>query len=480
MKPCLATEAIPGEEALDMTVPRQGKLVVVGSGIKAVGHFTLEAQAHMQQADIVLYAAADPVTDMWIEKQNKSCFDLYQYYANDKNRIVTYVQMIERILDEVRAGKYVCAVFYGHPGVFVTPSHNAIEIARREGYEAEMLPGISAEDCLYADLGVDPSIPGLQIFEATDLLLRQRRIDTSMNLILFQVGCIGDLGFRFDGFENKNFHVLLDYLEQYYGPDQEVTNYVASMFAMADPTIARHRLADLRDPTVAKTVTGISSFFIRASTVLQSDDRVAGTFGLRAGPSRGTPLICDRPDYPKLKAVAQRNNDNHAVPPGYKFSHAGDALYGTVLDLALDVRAQREFRRDPDAFLANRAGLTAGERHYLRMRHLGITRMMFKAEPEKEAQRFVLEALRRPYLADSYKALQQVEHAALLRREISPADYQERLCDWLLAQGFATTPSAVTEAVKHVKPLRADTPSDPSSAPATRPTPAMTSAAPGN
>src|SRR3954470_23859047 len=163
-----------------------GKLVIVGSGIRAVGQFTLEAQAHIQQADIVLYAAADPVTDMWIEKQNPNCFDLYQYYANDKNRIITYVQMIERIIDEVRAGKRVCAIFYGHPGVFVTPSHNAIEIARREGYDARMLPAVSAEDCLYADLGVDPSVPGLQIFEATDLLLRKRRIDTSMNLILFQ------------------------------------------------------------------------------------------------------------------------------------------------------------------------------------------------------------------------------------------------------------------------------------------------------
>ena len=66
-----------------------GRLVVIGSGIKAVSHFTLEAQAHIQQADIVLYAAADPVTDIWIESQNPNAFDLYQYYADDKARIIT-------------------------------------------------------------------------------------------------------------------------------------------------------------------------------------------------------------------------------------------------------------------------------------------------------------------------------------------------------------------------------------------------------
>jgi len=437
---------------------KSGKLVVVGSGIKAVGQFTLEAQSHIQQADIVLYAAADPVTDMWIEKQNPNSFDLYQYYANDKNRIVTYVQMVERMLDEVRADKYVCAVFYGHPGVFVTPSHNAIAIARREGYEAEMLPGISAEDCLYADLGVDPSIPGLQIFEATDLLLRQRRIDPSMNLIVFQVGCVGDVGFKFHGFENKNFGMLVDYLENVYGPDHEVVNYVASMFTMAETTMATHRIGDLRDPKVAASITGISTFFIRASQTASNDLSVADKFGLKVGPSRSTPLICDRPDYPKLKVVAQRNNRNHAVPPGYKFSHASQALYETLYELAVNAKAQRAYREDPGGYMNARDGLTEGDRHYLRMRHMGIIRMMFKAEPEREAERFVDDALRRPYLADSYQAQQQVEHAALSREEITPSQYQSALCKWLLAQGYATTPAAVTKAIGAVHLIRADTP----------------------
>jgi hypothetical protein len=432
--------------------------VVVGSGIRAVGQFTLEAQAHIQQADIVLYAAADPVTDMWIEKQNPNCFDLYQYYGNDKNRVVTYVQMIERMLDEMRAGKYVCAVFYGHPGVFVTPSHNAIEIARGEGYEAEMLPGISAEDCLYADLGVDPSMPGLQIFEATDLLLRQRRIDVTMNLILFQVGCVGDLGFNFTGYENNNFQMLVDYLEEAYGPDHELTNYVATMFTIADPTITKYRIRDLRDPKVAKSVTGISTFFIPAAKMAESDPEIAKKFGFRVGPSRSTPLICYRPDYPNLKALAQRNNRDHTVPEGYKFSHARPALYDVLYAMAFDANAQRQFREDPGGYLRSCPGLTEIERHQLQMRHLGVIRMLFKVDPAKEAERFVNDALRRPYLADSYKAKQQVEHRALTRREIDVSHYEAELSDWFMERGYATTPGAVTRAAREVRLLRADTP----------------------
>ena len=454
-----ALQAIRADEQTSKSRTSKGKLVIVGSGIRAVGQFTLEAQGHIQQADIVLYAAADPVTDMWIEKQNPNCFDLYQYYANDKNRIITYTQMIERIMDEVRAGKYVCAIFYGHPGVFVTPSHNAIAIARQEGYEAEMLPAISAEDCLYADLGVDPSIPGLQIFEATDLLLRQRRIDTAMNLILFQVGCVGDVGFKFNGFANSNFHVLVDHLEKVYGPDHEVINYVASMFTMAPTVMATHKIRELRDPAVAASVTGISTFFIRASTVATNDAEIAEKFGLNVGPPR-TPLICDRADYPALKQLAQHNNRNHTVPPGYKFSHGSAALYNMFYELAVDVKAQQAYHEDPAGFVNAREGLTAAQRNSLGTRHMGMIRMMFKADPEKEGARFVQDALMRPYLADSYRAQQQVEYAALQRGEIDRSQYQAVLCAWLMKQGYATTPGAVTKAIQAFRLVRADTPAE--------------------
>jgi uncharacterized protein YabN with tetrapyrrole methylase and pyrophosphatase domain len=101
------------------------------------------------------------------------------------------------MLRSVRAGLKVIGVFYGHPGVFVTPSHRAIAIARNEGYSAQMLPGISAEDCLFADLLIDPSNPGTQTLEATDMLIRERPLQTSGHVIIYQVGCIGNLGFNF-------------------------------------------------------------------------------------------------------------------------------------------------------------------------------------------------------------------------------------------------------------------------------------------
>ena len=430
---------------------KKGSLVVIGSGIKAVGQFTLQAQAHIRQADIVLYAAADPVTDMWITQQNPNSFDLYQYYADDKARIMTYVQMIERILEEVRSGKNVCALFYGHPGVFVTPSHNAITIARQEGYDAVMLPAVSAEDCLYADLGVDPSIPGLQIYEATDFLLRKRQVDTTVNLVLFQVGCVGDLGFKFGGYVNENFGVLIDYLEEIYGPDHMVVNYVANVFT-GQPVIDRHTIAEYRNPDIASKVSGVSTFFIEAAGVAQTDVEMGRKLGLKViGTGRSTPLICDMEAYPKMATQARSNNRNHQVPPGYKYSFASEALYQTVLDLLLSPDELRSFKNDPQAFLGGREGLTTEERRKLLLEHYGVTRMMFKRDPQLEAVRFVGAALLDSQLAVGYRDYQEAIKHQFEAGDISPADYEGSISTWLLNQGYATTASSITYAMKGVK-----------------------------
>lgn len=91
------------------------------------------------------------------------------------------------MLHPVRHGQKVVTIYYGHPGIFVYASHRAIRIALKQGLKAKMLPGVSALDCLFADLGVDPSYPGLQVLEATDFLVRNRKVLTDSHLVILQV-----------------------------------------------------------------------------------------------------------------------------------------------------------------------------------------------------------------------------------------------------------------------------------------------------
>jgi uncharacterized protein YabN with tetrapyrrole methylase and pyrophosphatase domain len=152
--------------------------------------------------------------------------------------------MAEEILAEVRGGAAVCAAFYGHPCVFVYPSRAAVERARAEGFDARMLPAVSAEDCLFADLGVDPGEAGCQSYEATDLLLSRRPIDPTAALIVWQVAAIGEKNYP-DELRHDRLPVLVDYLRELYPPEHPVTLYEASPYPFAEANVVRLRLAEL-------------------------------------------------------------------------------------------------------------------------------------------------------------------------------------------------------------------------------------------
>ncbi|HEY8144294.1 MAG TPA: hypothetical protein VIG06_16520, partial [Kofleriaceae bacterium] len=120
-----------------------------------------------------------------------------------------------------------------------------------------MLPGISAEDCLFADLGLDPGEHGCQSFEATDFLVHRRRFDNRSLLVLWQIGAIGVFTFRPGSlWSRKGLRVLAETLGRHYRPQQEVVVYEASPFPVCPPKIARLPLADLprAEVTLASTL----------------------------------------------------------------------------------------------------------------------------------------------------------------------------------------------------------------------------------
>lgn len=224
----------------------RGSLWVVGTGFRIAGQVTEEALSAIRHADKLFHLVQDVVTHHWLEQLNPSAESLADSYVEGRPREETYAEMVERLLAPLREGRRVCAAFYGHPGVFVTPAHEAIRRARREGFEAAMLPGISAEDCLIADLGFDPGATGCQSFEATDFLVRHRRFDPASALVLWQIGAIGVSDFRAGTYWNpRGVAILTRVLAGTYGRAHEVVVYEASPYPIVEPSIHRCPLADL-------------------------------------------------------------------------------------------------------------------------------------------------------------------------------------------------------------------------------------------
>lgn len=183
--------------------------------------------------------------DLWLEKMNPDVRSLQRYYHEGKSRLQSYREMVAAMVAEVRVGKRVCGAFYGHPGVFTWPTHKAIELARGEGYSAHMEPGISAADCLYADLGIDPGKYGCQHFEASQFMLYRRRVDTAAYLILWQIGVAGDQSLTRFATGVCHRRVLVDVLTRNYDPAHEVILYKAPTLAISRSQIARLPLGAL-------------------------------------------------------------------------------------------------------------------------------------------------------------------------------------------------------------------------------------------
>jgi hypothetical protein len=228
-----------------MTTPR-GSLTLVGTGLRIAGQVTEEALSAIVEADKLFHLIQDQATHRWLEGLNPTAETLYDSYRPGRPRRETYEEIVERMLAPVRRGLGVCAAFYGHPGVFVMPAHEAIRRARAEGHDAEMLPGVSAEDCLIADVGFDPGAAGCTSFEATDFLIRHRVFDPTGALLLWQIGGIGVSDFRSDTYWNpRGVEILAATLASTYGAGHEVIVYEASPYPVVESVIHRCPVAEL-------------------------------------------------------------------------------------------------------------------------------------------------------------------------------------------------------------------------------------------
>jgi precorrin-3B methylase len=258
--------------------PRAG-LTVVGIGIKLVAHASIEARMHIERADKVYYVVAEPAAGAWVRSLNYRAESLHSCLVEGQPRYEAYERMVERILGSVQRGLRVCAVFYGHPGIFVYPANEALRRAAAGGFRAEMVPGVSALDCVFADLGLDPADDGCQMFEATDFLVHRRAPDTSCAVLLLQVGLIGQLHHTMDGFNREGLRILVDVLSEHYDRSHEVILYEAAQYSICRPLIERTPLGRLP----AARVTPYSTLVVPPVLRPSPDPGMLKTLGM-AGP----------------------------------------------------------------------------------------------------------------------------------------------------------------------------------------------------
>ena len=220
------------------------RLIIVGTGIQ-LGHLTIESDQAIKSAKKLLYLVSDVVTEDYLQESNETAESLIGFYKEGKDRLQTYEEMVEYILKNLQEYKELCVAFYGHPGVFTYPSHKAIKKAREMGYEAKMLPGISTEDMIFSELGIDPAVYGLQTFEASSFLYNKYIFDPNCYIILWQVGVLGLRNYVQEINVTKELTQLSNLLLETYPKNHELILYQSSTHRIVESTIIRTRLNHL-------------------------------------------------------------------------------------------------------------------------------------------------------------------------------------------------------------------------------------------
>jgi len=233
---------------------KKSSLTVVGTGIKFLAQITLEARTYIEQADKVLFLLNDPALKQWINEANKNSESLDDLYFKYTKRLDSYTAITSYIVSHLFDQKHICVALYGHPTVFSKPALDAVHIAIEQGFDAKVLPGISAEDCLFADLLIDPGVCGCQSFEATDFLLYHRKFDKNSHLILWQPDVIGVQGHD-AAQDNIGLNLLYERLVRFYPVDHEVIVYEAAQYPGLKPYIKKISLNQLADTALSSICT---------------------------------------------------------------------------------------------------------------------------------------------------------------------------------------------------------------------------------
>jgi len=130
----------------------------------------------------------------------------------------------ELALAALEEGVPACVAYSGHPATFRRAAHELMAAASLRGFPARMLPAIWLEDCLCADLELDP-LEGWQAFEAANFLLHQRKWSPDRALVLWRLDHIWERDAIHVPWRTRCLKLLAEHLAAAYGREHRVVLY---------------------------------------------------------------------------------------------------------------------------------------------------------------------------------------------------------------------------------------------------------------
>jgi uncharacterized protein YabN with tetrapyrrole methylase and pyrophosphatase domain len=223
-------------------------IAIVGLGLVGIHQMTREVEDTLRRSRHVFVTdTADGVVS-YLETLCPKVTTLATRRELGVHRILVYHRMASEVVAAALAEAPVCFASYGHPTVYCYPTTLIQRAARILDLRTVVLPGISSLDTLLADLSIDPGDDGLQIYEATDLLIRHRPLQPDVGCVLYQAPIVLEANNRIPGKHSlENLRLLQNYLLKFYPRDHTAVFVLSKTHPLLDTLTQRIPLERLAE-----------------------------------------------------------------------------------------------------------------------------------------------------------------------------------------------------------------------------------------
>jgi hypothetical protein len=221
-------------------------LYIAGLGLETVAQVTREVEQAIRESREVLYLDTGAATRQYLETLCPRVTPLFdESYREDRPRVSAYEHMAIRIIEAALDHPPVTFAIHGHPLVAAHPPFLVLEMARALRLRATVLPGISALDAIFADLRLDPVVHGIQMYEATDLLLRRRPLLNDVPAVIWQIGPLETALHSQRVSRPERFARFIEHLRRYYPARHQAVAIYCSPHPILPPRILRFAIEDM-------------------------------------------------------------------------------------------------------------------------------------------------------------------------------------------------------------------------------------------
>ncbi|MER7273756.1 SAM-dependent methyltransferase [Dactylosporangium sp. NPDC000244] len=218
---------------------------VCGSGVRLPDHLTIEVLRALDACSTIFSIWPDGYQVLLPEGLRARFRSLMPLYRPGELRDDTYALQVDAIVSAARADPPVAYLTPGNPMVFDSVAQGLLAAGDRLGLSIEILAGVSSIDTILVDLRRDAA-PGLQIYEASTLLIYQLQPRTDIACLLMQPNAFGTVFVASDRQPTAlALRPLRDYLLRFYPAEHLVWYVSSSMAGSREPQLDCFVLGDL-------------------------------------------------------------------------------------------------------------------------------------------------------------------------------------------------------------------------------------------